>query len=373
MSWLLSELARWRKANDRPYEYADPNVESSEMRESIGLQWFFSYGDEQLTQEELGEIIDDCLVEYISETLQHREEDMISSEDVKGVFLFLEERMKEDANLKAYALNLPAMTDSKVAKPASEILSSLAKRHAVYDGKPAVSRSEAHGLAFALLVRFRYGDWAKHDWNICAYKQFSAAVWRRERDHNELRTLVLQSQWSASAWDTLKQICEDASKGGMEEMVRLPFELLIWYFAKGHGYFPRPDLAPAPRGPRETHGTKLRNNEIRHSIYLLEQVGVPAPKARNAVAEAVGLSEGRIRYICRYPNWTLEDFRMDGERRSQSLNYVVLAKRLSMTHLSAFSRNCPQISSCLSLLLRFALIVSMPLYKARISCSIVIL
>ena len=64
-----------RLANQRPYEHA--NIESSDMREEIGLKWFLGYGDERLAPEKLGAIIDDCLVEAISDLLlqlEHRDD-----------------------------------------------------------------------------------------------------------------------------------------------------------------------------------------------------------------------------------------------------------------------------------------------------------
>ena len=41
------------------------DVESSEMREELGLRYYLDQGAEQMTSEELGRRIDDCLVEYI--------------------------------------------------------------------------------------------------------------------------------------------------------------------------------------------------------------------------------------------------------------------------------------------------------------------
>ena len=55
MSWLLSELAKWRRSKDKPYEHVDV-----EMSLSCGMQSASSgtlgTGDEQLSPEELGAI-----------------------------------------------------------------------------------------------------------------------------------------------------------------------------------------------------------------------------------------------------------------------------------------------------------------------------
>ena len=52
MSWMLNELAKWRRSKNKPYEHVD--VEMSELRNAIGLKWFLGPGDEQLSPEELG-------------------------------------------------------------------------------------------------------------------------------------------------------------------------------------------------------------------------------------------------------------------------------------------------------------------------------
>ena len=54
MSWMLSEIAKWRRSKNKPYEHVD--VEMSELRNAIGLKWFLGPGDEQLSPEELGNL-----------------------------------------------------------------------------------------------------------------------------------------------------------------------------------------------------------------------------------------------------------------------------------------------------------------------------
>ena len=63
MGWIRRELA-----NDLFWSLPDwqVDVESSEMREEIGLRYYLEPGDEHLAPEELGRRIDDCLVEYIN-------------------------------------------------------------------------------------------------------------------------------------------------------------------------------------------------------------------------------------------------------------------------------------------------------------------
>ena len=215
----------------------------------------------------------------------------------------------------------------------------MAKRHTMNGEKLTVSEEmeEACRFASALLDRVNKEHWAGYDWNLRDYSQFRADIWRSERDTDELRLLSLQSQWNAAAWDTLKLICADTAKEGMEEIVRLPLGLLRWYLGAKYGHPKRPDVAPAPRSRRRTHGLMLRDNEIRHAVYLLDQVDVSKTVAYSAVAQAIvinppktaaysaeakptALDEGTVRNICDKPDSTLEEMQLDGERRSQPPN-----------------------------------------------------
>ena len=273
MSWLLSEIAKWRRSKNKPYEHVD--VEMSLMRNAIGLKWSLGYGDENLSPEELGAIIDDCLVECISDLLLQIEEGGAGIEEFELTMSLVEEGTRQDLDLKAYAVKLSVDSEVKGLKPASETCLELANRHTINGEKLPVSKEmeEACRFASALLDRVNKEHWAGYDWNLRDYSQFRADTWRRERDTNELRLLVEQSQWNAAAWDTLKLICADTAKEGIDEIVRLPCGLLRWYLGAQYGHPKRPKVAPKPRYRRRTHGIMLRDNEIRHAVYLLGQVG----------------------------------------------------------------------------------------------------
>ena len=337
MSWLLSELAKWRQSKDKPYEHVD--VEMSLMRNAIGLKWYLGYGDEQLSPEELGAIIDDCLVESISDLLKLIKEGGAGIDEFELTMSLVEEGTMQDQDLKAYAAKLSKYPEFEGLRPASETYIEMAIRHTMNGEKLPVDLEveEACQFASALLERVRNENWAGFDWNFRDYCQFHADIWRRERDFDELRLLTEESQWNAAAWDTLQLICEDTAKNGMGDIVLLPCALLRWYLGSQFGHPKRPDVARAPRGRRRTHGTMLRDNEIRHAVYLLEQVDVPTTVAHFAVAQAIllyppktvansaeakptVLDEGTVRNICRYPYSTLEEIRLDGERRTQPPN-----------------------------------------------------
>ena len=86
-----------------------------------------------------------------------------------------------------------------------------------------------------------------------------------------------------------------------------PEELLSWSIGANYGSLKRPDGGSAPRNRPRKLGYMLRDNEIRHTVDLLYQVGVPKNAGRTAVAEVLHLAESRIQQICREPYWhTLE-------------------------------------------------------------------
>ena len=314
MSWVLRELAKWRRSNNKPFEHVD--VELSDMRKAIGLKWFFGPGDEQLSPKKLGGIIDDCLVECISDLLLLIKQGGAGIKEFELTMSLVEEGTRKDLDLNAYAATLPVDSWHGRLKPASESYLVLAKRYAVYGGKRPVSKEEALRFAKALLGKVMKENWEGYDWDIKGYSQFCASQWWRYRNPYELLMYIDQSPWNPAAWDTLMLICEYAAKSGMVEIERLPDALLHWYLGAKHGHPKRPDMARGPRNRRQAHGYKIRNNEIHHAVDLLCQVGVPMRAACYAVAKATHFAERYVRRICGKPQyWTLEDIRLEMESR----------------------------------------------------------
>ena len=235
----------------------------------------------------------------------------------------MEKGIREDPDLNAYAATL--LKDKELPLACKTYLG-LAARHAEFGGKLPVSlQEEACRLASALLVRVRNGEWNDFDWDIGKYSVFCASQWLIDRNPYELLNYIFQSHWNAAAWDTLDLICEDAAKRGTGEVFRLPEALKRWHLEASYGYTKRPKVLPAPRGHPQPFGDKIRNNELRHGVSLLGQVDVTKAVAYHAVAEAVFLKEGTVRNICLKPYWTLEDIKLDIERRFKSLNYPLIS------------------------------------------------
>ena len=310
MSWSSRELAMMRLSNNKPYEHVD--LEMSEWRNAIDLRWFLGIGDEHLAPEELGAKIDDCLVENISGLLKMLEQGEIGLERFMLDLRFLEEGMMEDSDLQIYATLL--QKDKKLPL-ASKTYRELAERCASQGGTSRVSLEEAGSLAGALLGIVRNSDWDEYDWDIKTYSLFCASLWLHDRNPHEILIYIYQSHWNPAAWDTLDIICADAVMHGLVEMMKLPDSLLHWRVSACYGYPERPGVAPKTPSPPKTHGKKIRDNEIRHAVDLLGQVGVRRMAAYDAVALAVHLGAGSVRNICRDPYCTPEDIRLDIVRR----------------------------------------------------------
>ena len=306
MTWKGRKLAVWRFF-DQPDKNVD--VESSEMRKAIGLGWYVRTGDERMAAEELGRCIDDCLVEIIGACLLFLRIGYFSIEEFESRMRKFEKGMKEDPDLKAFAATLQRPEDLPLA---SESYLDLARRHALSNGKPPPSLEEGRRFALVLLDDVMIEEKWELDWDRPSLAGRMADGWLDSRDPSELQRLIHDSPKSPVSWDVLKLICEELA-GRREECP--PLELLLWYFMATHGHPERPDEGPAPSHRPRKLGYKLRNNEIRNTVDLLAQVGMPKTDGHYAVAEAFHLSETTISRICQEPYSTLEEFEEDASNR----------------------------------------------------------
>ena len=306
MTWQGRKLAVWRFF-DQPDKNVD--VESSEMRKAIGLGWYVRPGEERMAAEELGRCIDDCLVEIIGACLLFLRIGYFSIEEFESRMRKFEKGMKEDPDLKAFAATLQRPEELPLA---SESYLDLARRHALSNGKPPPSLEEGRRFALVLLDDVMIEEKWELDWDRPSLAGRMADGWLDRRDPSELQRLIHDSPKSPVSWDVLKLICEELA-GRREEYP--PLELLLWYFMATHGHPERPDEGPAPSHRPRKLGYKLRNNEIRNTVDLLAQVGMPKTDGHYAVAEAFHLSEITISRICQEPYSTLEEFEEDASNR----------------------------------------------------------
>ena len=306
MTWKGRKLAVWRFFDQ--YE-KKVDVESSEMRKAIGLGWYVRTGDERMAAEELGRCIDDCLVEIIGAHLMFLRIGYFSIEEFKSRMHKFEKGMKEDPDLKAFAATLQRPEELPLA---SETYLDLARRHALFDGKPPPSSEEGRRFALVLLDDVMIEEKWELDWDRPNLTGRMADGWLDSRDPSELRRLIHDSPKSPVSWDVLKLICQELA-GRREEYP--PLELLLWYFLATQGHPERPDEGSAPSHRPRKLGYKIRNNEIRNTVDLLAQVGMTKTDGHCAVAEAFHLSEITISRICQEPYSTLEEFEEDASNR----------------------------------------------------------
>ena len=271
--------------------------ESSEMREAIGLGWIVRPGDERMTPEELGKRIDDCLVEWISLRHHYLDNGYINLESFKWLLRRIEEGMIGDADLRAFAATQEKRSGPP---PASETYRELTKRHALNGGKARPSYEDGLRLALVLLADFIDQENWQIDWDGGIFTRLLVATWLNGREPSKLQRLIDNSGRSPTVWDALQQLC----KALADRAEVPPDELMGWSFEATHGSLKRPDPDPAPRNRPIKLGYMLRDNEIRHTVDLLFQVGMPKKAGRTVVAEVLHLAETSIQRICRKPYWT---------------------------------------------------------------------
>ena len=307
MSWIGREGAfnRFLREPDRQLD-----VESSDMREEIGLRYYLHHGYERRAAEELGRRIDDCLVDYIKTSLQRLKGRVISIEEFESGRRKIEEGMKEDPALKAFEGTLQRREGLPLA---SRTYLELAGRHALYGGKRPPSFEEGRHLALVQLHEFMEEDNLEIDWDRETLVGGLAMMWPFSRAPGALQRFICDSEKSPVAWDTLQLICQELVDRGAKPS----YALLRWHFMAKHGHPERPDEGSAPRHRLRKLGFKLRNNEIRYTVDLLVLAGMRKTNARIAVAEAFGYAPSTIVRICRKPYSTVDELVEDARKRTE--------------------------------------------------------
>ena len=127
MSWISRQSYMWRSLTEPDVQMP---VQSSELREAIGLKWNLRPGDERMSSEELGRRIDHCLVEYTSIVLTRLKEEIVRVDEFKSYTQQIRNRMREDRALTDFAETLHRR---ERLRPASEVYFELACRRVLFD------------------------------------------------------------------------------------------------------------------------------------------------------------------------------------------------------------------------------------------------
>ena len=312
MTWIRRTLAMEYFSIQR---YRPMDVESSEMREELGLRYYLEPGDERMAAEELGRRIDECLVEYIYTYLQQLEGGTVLIEEFDSKMNEIEGGINEDPDLKAFEVSLQEGGGLRLA---SKAYLDLAKRRVLPDGTPEVSYEEGRRLAVVLLDDITKEDNWEIDWDRQGFTERLADAWLESRDLGELQRLIRNSRESWMAWDILHINCRQVPIMN----VILLRGLLGWCVGALNDCPKRPDEKPAPRHRPTKLYNKLRNNEIRHTLDLLAGVGVKRTDGYSAVGKAFPLEPGTIRGIYRQPYSTIPDLMGDALERLDPYFYL---------------------------------------------------
>ena len=275
------------------------DVESSEMRDEIGLRDYLDPGDKNLAPEELGTRIDDCLVHYIENYTWCLTTEDISVEEFELAMGKIEKGKKWDRDYQAYADTL----HRRNLRPASEIYLELARRDAGYGGKRRPHWELGRDFAIVHMDHIRKDDTWVVDWDRERVTECLADGYLDDPGPVVLQRLIDNSIESPLAWDILRSGIRKAASAG----VNPPNRLFTWYVDATNGHLKRPDWRPGPPNRHRTLGRVLRDNEIRHTVDLLTMVGMEEIDGRFAVAEALHLSRDRIREIYKESNSEMPD------------------------------------------------------------------
>ena len=307
-----------------------------------------------LTPEKLGRHIDDGLVECIAFELSCLEAGDTDTEEFKSTMDAIEEGMRVHPALNAFEMSLWAKR-GKPPLPSAKYLE-LARRH-VRHGATRPSVEEGCLIARVLLAPFMNEARWETDWDREKIVRGQAVDWLGGRSLLELRYYILASDLSPVAWDTLKAICQQLAARGEED---IPRDLLMWNLWADYGLYPRPAEVPAPRHRLRKLGYILRDNEIRHTVDLLIQVGMPKTAAcqavakgtvlepttvgmpktvgRQAVAKGTSVSLTTVRRIYRKPYPTFADRGLEAMKRFEPAYYAFLYDPGSDSHLARVLR-----------------------------------
>ena len=289
----------------------------------MDFSWLSSFGKRGPFPNEFVRCSDHGCVEYINVQLSTLKDGGISTEEFESKMRRLEERVIANMKLRPYAATLQKSEEIPLA---SETYLKLANRHALYGGKRTPSHEVDGQFARAMLDEVKDKAIWEMDVDVRTFATNWADMWLNDRDPYELQGLIDVSEVSVMAWDVLQMICQKAAgklAGGLADVPEecLPHELLVWHLMAKQDHAERPDPEPAPRHRPEKLGYKVRDNEIRHTVDLLVQVGLTKTDAREVVADAVGRDAGTIQRICGEPYSTIGDLHLEAIKHMDPTYY----------------------------------------------------
>ena len=316
--------------------YGDWDVDEGVMAKlgklgEIGfLKRYMRPGAKELSPEDLGRRIDDALVEHINLNLPDPMLGKVDAEAFNAAMVKIEECRRENPALRAFKARL--WRDEGVPL-ASEIYLRLARRRirrltnlGKSDGQRRPNNVEGRQFARGHLRPFMDESFRNSDWKKESFAKDNADRWLQNPSQYKLIELIVNSQNSVVAFDTLQLI----TRGWDDATGERPALLLHWNFEVASGQRTRPHEGPTPRGRPAKLGNKLRDNEIRHTVTLLTEVGMTKTAAYTAVAEEFQSPESPIksastvRGICRKLPFTIGELGEDAMKHIEPDFYAHL-------------------------------------------------
>ena len=296
MTWKLRKSSPYRPRGLPDWQVG---VKSSEMRDEIDLRYYFDPGDENLAPEELGRRIDDCSVHHIEVYAGCLIDGAYSIEEFNLAMGKIQEGKKEDPDYQAFAVTLREQN----LRPASETYLELARRDAGYGEMRRPYWELGHDFALVHMDQVRKDDTWEVDWDRKTVTKLLADGYLDDPDPVVLQRLIDNSGESPLAWNMLESKCVERVFANVD----LPKKHLVWYVRATNGCPKRPDWRPGPRNRPQKLGRILRDNEIRHTVDLLDLVGMEKIDGCSAVADALHLTENRVRQIYKLSNSEMPD------------------------------------------------------------------
>ena len=270
-----------------------------------------------LASDELGRRIDDGLVEYLYLNLRYLRLRTGNVEDSQSFMSGIDRCRRESPALIAYR---ESQLRDKGLPLASDLYYDLAKRQIEQRSIPRARRRKRRPLTEGgrQFVRVKLDPFMDSsvgdiDWNIHAVTRRRADAYFRDPSARKLLRLIYFSKWSPVDYDTLKKISWKCKVTGQE-----PHPLLLhWDSQRAEGLLRRPDEAPVPRHRRGTLGNKLRNNEIKHIVDLLYEVGFFKKHVHRVVYVHFHFAPESISDIGGDPYVTVDELREDAMKRME--------------------------------------------------------
>ena len=309
MSWTSRQSSIERYWTE---SYVRMPVQSSELRQAIGLRWNLRPEDKRMSSKELGRRIDHCLVEHISFHLPYIEAEKVKVEEFEWGIQQIRQLMEEDMALMDFA---DTLNKHEGLRPASEVYIELARRRVLFGRRRPPSFDEGHCFARVMLDEILEEDLWQFDWDRETAIVLLGIYWVDCHDPQKRKNLMDESRRIPFVWDAHQRLCQAFAKSGETP----PKDLVQWSYEANYGDLKRPkEGQPFPNRPR-LFGYMLRDNEIRHTVDLLGQVGMTKKDAYVAVGNALDLSDRRVEGICREPYSTIKDIKDHAISRLDSL------------------------------------------------------